>query len=276
MFNEIVSNNSGDGAFEIQSANDILNELRCSKLKAPSDDKTDIHVRIHDFLTGYTRRCGFSIKSQLGHASTLLNPSKATNFKYIISGMTDSMASRINQIEGKTKIIARMQAIEDSNACLKFCKAENEIFSGNMMLVDSKMEGIVGEILLKYYQTKIAKCKDILDIIEDINPLGFPRKGYYIFKFKKLLCSVALGMVPSHPWNGQDDANGGYIIVKQNGDVLAYHLYNRNRFEDYLLNNTRFETPSTNRYQFMTIYKENGCFYLDLNLQIRFINPPKY
>ena len=43
-------------------------------------------------------------------------------------------------------------------------------------------------------------------------------------------------MMPSKAWDGHDEANGGYVIVKEDGDVLAYHLYNRGAFETYLLN----------------------------------------
>ena len=78
-------------------------------------------------------------------------------------------------------------------------------------------------------------------------------------------------MLPSTPWNGKADATGGYIIVREDGEVLCYHLFNRNEFEDYLVNNTKFETASTSRHQFGSIYKDNGKYYLKLNLQIRFI-----
>lgn len=65
--------------------------------------------------------------------------------------------------------------------------------------------------------------------------------------------------------------NGGYIIVKTNGDIVAYHLYNRDAFETYLLNNTSFERASTSRYGYAELYRdEDGKACVDLNLQIRF------
>ena len=66
-------------------------------------------------------------------------------------------------------------------------------------------------------------------------------------------------------------ATGGYIIVREDGEVLCYHLFNRNEFENYLLKNTKFETASTSRHQFGDIYKENGKYFIKLNLQVRFI-----
>ena len=77
-------------------------------------------------------------------------------------------------------------------------------------------------------------------------------------------------MMPSKEWDGQDEANGGYVIVKEDGDVLAYHIYNRGAFETYLLNNTKLERGSTSRHGFASIYKDNGKYFINLNLQIRF------
>ncbi|MDD4541623.1 MAG: HpaII family restriction endonuclease, partial [Eubacteriales bacterium] len=89
-------------------------------------------------------------------------------------------------------------------------------------------------------------------------------------KFKKFLTSVALGMRPATMWDGIDEASGGYLIVKKDGNVVAYHLYNRNHFEEYLLKNTKFDTASTSRHDFGEIYEVDGSNFLNLNLQIRF------
>ena len=78
-------------------------------------------------------------------------------------------------------------------------------------------------------------------------------------------------MLPGTVWTGKADATGGYIVVKEDGDVLCYHLYNRNEFEDYLLNNTRFERASASRHDFAKVYKINNDYFINLNLQIRFI-----
>ncbi|MCB0745699.1 MAG: HpaII family restriction endonuclease, partial [Ignavibacteriae bacterium] len=93
---------------------------------------------------------------------------------------------------------------------------------------------------------------------------------FYEYKIKRFLTDVALGMMPSKVWTGKYDATGGYLIVKENGDVLCYHIYNRNEFEDYLLNNTKLDTASSSRHGFGEIYENSGELYFNLNLQIRF------
>ena len=75
--------------------------------------------------------------------------------------------------------------------------------------------------------------------------------------------------MPGSVWTGQLDATGGYLVVKEDGEVLCYHIYNRNEFEDYLIRNTKLETASSSRHDFGKIYKIGGQSYFKLNLQIR-------
>lgn len=88
----------------------------------------------------------------------------------------------------------------------------------------------------------------------------------YIYKFKKFLCSCALGVKLAKAGDGLDEANGGYIIVKADGEILAYHIYNRNFFEQYLLDNMILERVFTSRHDYMYLYEDNGEIYIKLNL----------
>ena len=117
----------------------------------------------------------------------------------------------------------------------------------------------------------MVKYKEMIKKLEEENPFKYGNINAYSYKFKKFLTSVALGMTPATEWQGIDEANGGYITVTKQGDVVAYHIYNRNYFEEYLLNNTKYETPSTSRHKFGSIYEINGEKYLNLNLQVRFL-----
>ena len=258
-----------DRAFEIEGAYDCMKELHIDRISAPSTDKTDITLQIHDVFTGYDPICGFSIKSELGSPPTLLNASKSTNFVYEISGITDDDMRRINSIDTRTKILDRIKEIQKC-ANLKYVRTQNDVFASNLMLVDSFMPDIIAAMLLDFYQNKATDCRSLVELLEKNDPIGYRRDGIYEYKFKKFLCSVALGMMPSTKWNGHDEANGGYVIVKKDGDVLAYHLYNRDAFETYLLNNTRLERASTTRHDFAVVYKNDNSFFVNLNLQVRF------
>ncbi len=259
-----------DRAFSVEKTEAFMKKINASRLAAPSSDKTDITLQVHDIHTGYNPIMGFSIKSELGNSPTLLNASGATNFAYEIKGITDDDMRRINAIDSRTKILDRITAVYDCGGKIQYSHAANTTFAMNLMLIDSRMEEIIAEMLLYSYKNNEVECTKLLKHLDEDNPLKFPREGFYSFKFKKLLSAIALGMMPSALWDGIDEANGGYIIVSSDGDVLAYHLYNRNFFEQYLLDNTKLERASTSRHGFATIYKEEGKFFINLNLQIRF------
>ncbi|MBS7216893.1 MAG: HpaII family restriction endonuclease [[Clostridium] spiroforme] len=267
LYNDILT---GRGSFDIPHAECFLNNIQLERLAAPPTDVTDITMELHDTNTGIDQIMGFSIKSYIGGAPTLLNASGATNFVYEIIGLNDMQMDEINLINTRTKIMDRIQAIYEKGGVMKYCKTANNIFSGNLMMIDSRMEVLLAELLLYSYATNELDCNKIIEHMENTNPLNYPRNGLYTYKFKQFLCAKALGMEPSSVWSGEDNANGGYIVTKSNGEVLAYHIYNRDKFKQYLLENTKMERGSTSRHGYASLYKNDDKIYINLNLQIRF------
>lgn len=268
---------SGKNSFAIPDTEKFMRSIGCTTLKAPSDDKTDITIEIHEPKTGMDLIQGFSIKSMLGNPSTLVNASGSTNFVYSLDGgMTESIVEKANEYrngESKTKVIDMLTYLKNQGITLRFADTDKRTLFNNLTLIDSSMPELVGEMLILYYQEGIAKISDQIDRLNRKNPLKFRNPDevpYYEYKIKKLLVSYALGMQSAKPWLGTEDANGGYIIVREDGDVLCYHIFDRGSFEDYLVRNTKFDTPSVNRHGFAEVYRENGEYRLKLNMQIRF------
>ena len=263
------------GAFSIPEIETFMQSINCSSLKAKSTSKSDIRIVIHDQKINQTAELGFSIKSQLGGQATLLNAGKTTNFIYHISGIypTENEMKRINEIDSKSKIKDRIESIKKSGGNVEYLSLEQDVFKNNLVLIDSLLPNILAEIVKTFYTSNLSTIKDLTENINDINPLNYDNQfahTFYEYKLKRFLTDVALGMTPSKVWNGIYDATGGYLIVKENGDVLCYHIYNRNQFEDYLFQNTKLETASSSRHEFGKIYEKEGKIYIKLNLQIRF------
>lgn len=270
LFDEIIYTTGS--SFSIQAIETFLNELKIKTLKAKSVDKSDIRIKIHDINTGYKALQGFSIKSRLGSASTLINASKATTFIYTIDGqITDEIMEKFNK---KEKFDEKAQILLLNNCFLSYFDMKNSIFKNNLLLIDADLPKICA-VMLEYSIVKgTKKITEILQLLKKNNPLHYDLSHghpFYEYKFKKFLTDSALGMLPATTWNGIADATGGYIIVREDGEVLCYHLFNRNDFENYLINSTKFDTPSTSRHDFGYIYKDKDTYYLNLNLQIRFI-----
>lgn len=267
---------SKSATFSIPEIETFINSFNSHSLKASSSVKSDIRVIIHDLRTGANPELGFSIKSQMGGASTLLNAGKTTNFIYRIEGakLSQEKIEEINSIENRSKIKDRIEKIKENNCSLKFIKTESSIFGNNLTLIDSSLCPILSEILSHFYTSTHSKMVDLVNEISKRNPLKYDLTAnhpFYEYKIKRFLTDIALGMMPSKVWTGELDATGGYLVVKESGDILCYHIYNRNEFENYLLNNTKLETASSTRHGFGSIYEIDNQQYFNLNLQIRFI-----
>jgi hypothetical protein len=267
---EINASKPGKGTFDIPNTEAFLKTIFVNKLKARSSGKSDISIQLHDIRTTFEQIVGFSIKSGLGGSPTLLNASKTTNFVYKVQGLDRKRVEEINNINTPKYIKDRMTAISRC-AKLLFQSTDNSVFTDNLMMIDSQMPKIIAEMLIGYFFDNVSRCVELVDYVGNKDPLGIKNPNFYQHKIKDLLCAVALGMKPSFVWDGTDEASGGYIVVKSNGEVLAYHIYNRDAFKSYLLRNTKFETASSSRFKFGRLYEQNDEIRIKLNLDIRFI-----
>ena len=270
LYNKII--NAKESAFSVDEAEAFMTKIRCKRLKALSTDKKDIVIRIHDFRTGMQPTLGFSIKSMLGKDSTLFNYSDATNITYkIIGNINDDIMSEVNAIDDQ---LLRMDKIYEYGLDLAFVYYNSEVCYCNFQLVDSFFPQLMAELVRMYFyrEAETTSVKDLVDLYEDRNPLNINNGPvFYPHKMKQFLIYVALGMTAAKPWNGRYDANGGFIVVKTDGDVVCYHFYDRNDVEDYLYNNTRFDNPSRDRCGgWGEIFKnEDNNYYITLNFQIK-------
>ena len=105
LLTEIKSNS---GTFSVPEIEQFMQSINCLSLKASSSAKTDITIVVHDQRTGLQPSLGFSIKSQLGNPSTLLNAGETTNFIFKITGanINRQEIEEINNISSRSKFIS--------------------------------------------------------------------------------------------------------------------------------------------------------------------------
>lgn len=211
----------------------------------------------------------------LDSSSTLLNAGNTTNFIYQVVGneLTDNDIEKINAIG---EHIPRIKAIYDAGCALRFVDLQHNTFRNNLQFIDTCMPRFIGDCLIADSEVgATSKVADIVRVVTQRNPLNYKGnniEAFYEHKMKVLLIDVALGMTPGAEWLGKYDANGGYLVVRKDGEIVCYHFYNRNDIEDYLFYNTKFERASRSRYGFGSLFRdEDGKVYIKLNLQIRFL-----
>lgn len=261
-------------SFEIPQIEEFLHFIEVRSLTEAKGAKADIKLVVHDFKTGMEPRLDFSIKSMMGKHATLFNAGNTTNFIYEVIGNGSLEVEEINAIVTSPKILNRISEIRQRGFELRFRKIQSDTLHLNLQLIDSDLPQILAELLLiRFTSSGLSSLSELLEELTKQNPLNFDLDQghpFYEFKIKNFLTDSALGMTPSNIWKGHYDATGGLIVVKNDGELVCYHIYNRNEFQNYLLNNTRLEMASTSRYHFGSLYKEEGRLYFKLNLQVRF------
>jgi hypothetical protein len=264
---------SASTTFSIMEAQALAQILMCNSIKAPSQDKADIVASIRDRSTGMDERAGFSVKSLVGGASTLLNAGKTTNFVYEVTGVSQDIFQIVNEIDGQSKIRDRVAYIQEKGGKFCFSGLKEPIFSRNLRKIDTMMPEFLAEMVFGFYcgaGSSVALLSGVLSKNADFSRRFELSADDFEYKIKQLLVSIALGLVPSKLWSGLMLAHGGYLIVKPQGDLVCYHAIHRDLFLEYLYQNTKFETASSTRHDFGTLYSEGKKIYMNLNLQIRF------
>lgn len=262
----------GKGTFNIPEFELIENELGISIVKGGnSKQKSDIVLSIENETISKTNE-GFSIKSYLGSSPTLLNASGNTNFIYEVKGLKKEHIDLINGINEGQKLIARLEKIYELGGSLEFSCVEKPNFRYNLELVDSSMPELLSKMLLEFFLNRTSKFSKNIESLyhnDKLSKIGRDLNTYQV-KGKRLLISALLGFFAGSKWDGNFSSSGA-IIVKENGEQVGFHLIETESLQDYLYENIKFDTPSTTRHRYGSLYIEHDKkLYFKLNLQLRF------
>lgn len=270
LFWEIISAPTGEGSFSIKSTeHDCDDLLEALKTKGNSSHKADVVAMVEDLTKKSIEQISYSIKSMLGSPATLLNSSSATNFEYLVSGLSKDSVQKINSITTRTKLKDRLNVLDELGGKIYFSKIPNSTFESNLLMVDSLMPDILASVLLNSYR---GKTKDLLELF--ISTDHFRSKQHAIKKLNDLLQAISFGMFPNKVWDGSFEVNGGILVIKPTGDVgLLDLIYHNDTVSKFLTKETKLDSPSSSRYHMLELSpcEDNPELYkFNLNLQIRY------
>lgn len=300
----IRSSHSSKGTIDIdRSYSDYLRSIGRNVLKASSKDTPDIWLDMPDARNTSNKPLGFSIKSRLScHLPTIFNSSGASNIIYEITGdVTEEKISELmlmvkthgslNEDDEKKEFIypdypLRIKHFKDMGLELRFHNArtvKNEVdgsiyitdetpFEKNLRMIDYCMPQILADMTAEAYFNGIMNMKDLVLVLNWKDRFGAEPSANYPFYKKKvqdMLVAMTTSMTAGKVWDGTEGTNGGLIIVKEDGDIVCYHIFDRNDFREFLLNNMKFEYPDNSRYYSTGIVKVDDKYYMSLNVQIR-------
>lgn len=267
---------------------DHLMSMQVTEVKSPSravnerfGGKCDVAVVIKT-PDGRRPEAGFSIKSSIKSPAALLNSSGACDFVYKLNNCNDAIMLEVNGINSRQKIIDRIHRIEEKGISKEFVNVSSEVFLNNMEMISSDIPRIMAYGLWNSYAKSTGgrtgskkRMTDMLEFIQEDNPCdlrkSMNRLDYYSKRIKDFLFASACGMVPDTSWSGDINIRGGYIFVTKNADIFAYHASEENDYKNFLLENTKFDTPSSDRVAPGIIEKNGDDYFTKLNLLIKFL-----
>lgn len=232
----------------------IKKQLRISKLKQSSGFKPDFQIGFDYQSISHKQLQPIGIKSK--YRPTLLNAGSTTNFIYEVIGF-DGSIDAINSISSKSKIIERINQIISAGGKFNFIKCEEPIFEENLIKVDSLMPNLLAKLILYKYTNGESHIRNM--------KLSDSEKVH----IKSLLKASLLGMFPSSPWDGNYTSNGSIDLIT-NGEPILYHVVKDKILKNYLFNVCFFETASSSRHKFGSLYKDKTKLMFKLNCQIRY------
>ena len=271
-----------------------LSLLATSRVSAKASDKSDFIATV--VSNGMLQTSGFSIKSQLGGQSTLVNSSRDSSyFEYEIlraGGMPLSDANRTEILDTIRNSAKRgfgfVQELLKNGYELRFTATAPNL-NYTLRLVDSFGPEIVAQLLLEEVfrrnrgEKRAPTIAELVDNMaeriwntqdESLLFLGSNKEELEVsigYKMRSVLLAFMSGATPGARWDGRSRATGGIIVVKKTGEVVCVQLSTQNAVGDYLMNSCRLEAPGSERHDWGYPYAgDNGRLFVRMQLQVRF------
>lgn len=282
-FDRELNHAKTSSTFAVTGAEELFHCYRFGSGKSPSNLKQDCELVLIAPDGVREEQRGFSIKSYTGGNPTLFNASASAEFQIRLAGNVGEAAvkalARIPARQSRNWIIERTDALFDLHAFTTDVKTTKETFGKNLALLDSNMTVVIAHLMLygRSSAVKSGSLREALDLLIKHDPLGLGTvyaPTYYSFRVRHFLRAAALGMTAAKCWNGNEDAEGGMLIVAPDRSLHCL-LAGKREFEQYLLQTTFFDSPDTKRYpSFSTVdVTPEGVYWFRMILQLRERNP---
>lgn len=257
----VIAIQQQSGTFNNSRIDAAIRTLGEIKTKGTSREKADITIDFNDEVHYINQ--GVSVKSFIGSAPTLLNASSATNFTYEVSGLVAGDVDVVNAISTRSKIKDRVAEIYRLGGRFQFLACENKTYESNLRKTDSAMPEILAGAILSFFK------RESSNRLCEYNPQDANLSVNEVHcRLRDFVKYTILGIFPNTVWDGEISANGA-ILVKEDGSLVFYHTNQEKTLKDYFYQHCFFDTPSSTRHRFGSLYKEGGKLYFKLNLQLR-------
>lgn len=266
----------GGDQIDIEELEGFLDALAIYDLEAQTDDRTDLHLALWHKDAPLT---GMRIHSRLCSNPALLAGGRAANIKFEQTGVRFSSpaVNKINhtdQPENIAEVARRMLYIQSQGGNLRYADVADRVFRSNLLMLDTNLPRIIAAMLMALHIDGTNRTDELCKVLEEKNPLKMKdelvtKHGFYQHKVRQLLLAAAWGLRPQAIYNGRVSAVGGYLMVDANGETAAFLRSDEQTFSDFLLTHSRLQKTLPDEDKYGYLERENGLYYLKLNLNIR-------
>ena len=265
----------GSETIDITELEGFLDALAIYDMEAQTDDRTDLHLALWSPDAPLT---GMRLHSRLCCNPPLFVGGRGANIKFEQSGVRFSgpAVSKINhtdQPENVAEVARRILYIQSQGGILRYSDVADRVFRSNLLMLDTNLPRIIAAMLMALHLDGTNRLSELAKMLDEKNPLKMKEEllqkhGFYQYKLRQLLLASAWGLRPGVIWNGRASAVGGYLMTDENGALSAFLRADEQTFSDYLLSHARLAKTLPNEDKYGYLERENGNYYLKLNLKI--------
>lgn len=265
----------GSETIDITELEGFLDALAIYDMEAQTDDRTDLHLALWSPDAPLT---GMRLHSRLCSNPPLFVGGRGANIKFEQSGVRFSgpAVSKINhtdQPENVAEVARRILYIQSQGGVLRYSDVADRVFRSNLLMLDTNLPRIIAAMLMALHLDGTNRLSELAKMLDEKNPLKMKEEllqkhGFYQYKLRQLLLASAWGLRPGVIWNGRASAVGGYLMTDENGALSAFLRADEQTFSDYLLSHARLAKTLPDEDKYGYLERENGNYYLKLNLKI--------
>lgn len=234
-------------------------------LKLGPDEASLLGVRIHSPLCSATQ--------------SLLGGGRVANIKYEQTSVRLSQPAvhKVNRSDSPDcpqQVARRILYIQGLGGHFKYADVADRIFRSNLLMLDTNMPRIVASMLWALHLDNLSRMPELIAMLEQSNPLKLKselveKHGFYAHKVRQLLLAAAWGMSPTKVYNGLPSALGGHITIDAQGHPLLFTRAQEHQLGLYLSTHALLEKGNPEADKYGQLERENGLYYLKLNLSVR-------
>ena len=263
LLGAIVGAGDGTGAFPLEVGERVVELLGLQSVSASSDSIFDLEIEFA-YQAGYF---GYSLKSKIGSPATFFNASDLTNFVYGLSNERKELyPPQLSLDVGSVREnVHDLVGLGWTFHFVGLAHKGSPVFQTSLDSIHHGLAKDLSHLVFSYYSSRHNKLAKVIEhaMATTPDPVLFKNNIYRFITHK------SLGLVPSKPWEPPTIPFGGFVFIHRTGEIVGSGLGDPVAASATIIEELRFDRPSTTRWHYGKIYKHGRHHAMNLNLQLR-------